>query len=720
MFVGLFGVLHYANAEYDTSATTTTIGNQSPVFTTPPSDGGSHSGSGTGSTDGNPTDSGDNVTFTATAHDVNSDSYYLAICRTESITVGNNTAPTCTGGADDTWVISGASNDVSSDAEASITYTAGSNSGAEGYCTSAETCGWLAFVCDKVASGASCFPAVDAGDEGYATGTITFADVPVDAAVVTIDSKTYEFDLTDGSTCAHTPDVCMNASGAEDGADAAKLLYQSHIAGTIGSTFYDRGAVVYVYATNEGVGGNSIAMSETYDTGNDITVDDANLAGGDNENANPFYINHPPTFGTVTIDDSADGSSIAPGDTVRFTIAQADLADADTVAAQDTINMYVCSGESDQGGVTSAFNYSTNTCTGGTLLCSDLGVNPTSEDATCNDTTASGGIVSVPTAHATDYTVKVYVEDIHSMPASSGTNSNDYTVIDVVPVFTAYSTLDTLSIPAGGSDTMTYGVTLYDDNGDNDVTDLEMVFFEDTSVNNNCSADDNDCIIEDILGTANCEFKLQSTPGSGKTALGTDKDLGVNCDFTVWFNATAGNNWEVHAKPTDGLGQVTSFSDSSNNNSVDVLQGVDVVEASIAYGTVAIGGTSVKQVTSMGNVGNQILDMLIDGTDMTDGGSGTIVAAYQKYAQTSAAFDWDDAETDPGPWILETSAGGTDESTGCINRDIAVRDDHSATTTNESIWWKIRIPASQTAGSYTGTNTFTTTTSSTCSGGTLN
>ena len=710
MFVGLFGVLHYANAQdTDTSATSTTIGNVSPVITTPPSDGGSHSGAGTASTDGNPTQSDYEVNFTATALDVNDDQYYLAICTSEAVTAGTDAAPTCADTAH-TWVIS--SSPADSEASATADYSIGGNSTAEALCTSNETCAWHAFVCDKVASGAACFPASDASDQGYAVGTVTFADVPVDQAVLTIDGETYEFD--NGGSCNTGPSACINTATLEDGAETATALDTAYLSSA--STADARGAVVYIYATDKGAAGNGLGVSETNDTGNDMVPVDT--AGGDTENASPFYINHKPTFGTVTI-DASDGSTIAPGDTVRFTIPSAQLADDDTEGGQDTINMYVCSGQADQGGVTSAFNYTANTCTGGTLLCSHTGVNPATTDATCNDTT---DIVSVPTAHATDYTVMIYVEDNHSEPSSSGTHSNDYSVIDVAPVLNQYITSDSLTIAAGGSDVLTYTMSMTDDNGDLDVTDYETVFFEDTSVDNDCSADDNDCIIENIAG--HCSFTGQGSAGSGKTATGSDNALGATCDFTVYFNATASTSWEVQGKPTDGLGQVTSFNDSSDNNIVGSLQGVDVTQAAIAYGTVAIGGTSVKQETSMGNVGNQVLDMFISGdtmcTDYPTCSGTSINLVQQKFAQTGAAFDWNDAETDPGPWILDATGSGTDEATGCINRDIAVRNDNAATTTNESIWWKIRIPAGQAAGSYTGQNTFTTTASTTCSGGALN
>jgi len=192
---------------------------------------------------------------------------------------------------------------------------------------------------------------------------------------------------------------------------------------------------------------------------------------------------------------------------------------------------------------------------------------------------------------------------------------------------------------------------------------------------------------------------------------------------TVWFNADASANWEVQAKPTDGLGQETGFADSNVNLTNAALQGIDIVETSIAYGTVSIGGTSTGQETSMGNVGNQILDVLISGdnmcTDYPTCSGNTIAAGQQKWHQSSATFDWDTAEANPGPWILKTSSSAGAETAGCTNRDIAVRNDHTLTTTNESVFWKIRIPSSQAAGSYTGANTFAATANTSCTG-TLN
>ena len=164
------------------------------------------------------------------------------------------------------------------------------------------------------------------------------------------------------------------------------------------------------------------------------------------------------------------------------------------------------------------------------------------------------------------------------------------------------------------------------------------------------------------------------------------------------------------------------------NISNPALSGINLVETGITYGTVEIGGTSASKETSMGNVGNQIFDVLVEGdsmcTDFPTCSGNTISVVQQKWRHLSSAFDWDDAETGAGPYVLEDTANtgctaGADcaDTHGCMNRDIAVRNDHTTTTTNESVYWKLRIPASQKTGSYTGQNTFSTTADTTCAGG---
>ncbi len=112
---------------YDRYAEVTMSGttNTAPSFTYLPGDGGSATST--------PTTNGYDVNFRATALDSQGDEYYLAICQTNSVAVGNGIAPTCPGGS---WCVS---NLASSSQEASCSYTTNS---------AMESLDWYAFVCD--------------------------------------------------------------------------------------------------------------------------------------------------------------------------------------------------------------------------------------------------------------------------------------------------------------------------------------------------------------------------------------------------------------------------------------------------------------------------------------------------------------------------------------------------------------------------------------------
>ncbi len=710
IFVGVFGLLRFAHAQdSDAPTTTTDVGNTAPIITVTPSDGGSN----TGNAVGDPTDSGSDVTFTITAKDVNNDDYYGAFCSSDAITAGSGGAPSCE--TNDEWVVSAATTSDSGTSSSTTVYTTGTNSDAESNdCTNNEECPWYAFVCDNASTGL-CFPGDGSGDQGSALGTVTFSDVPVDEATLTFGSVVYEFDTTDGSTCAGgNVDVCLDISSAEDGQDTATVLADGENNANL--TAYARGAVVYLYANTAGADGNSITMSKSGDTGSDITLSGTTLSGGDDDNASPFAINHAPDIVSYAYGDTAGTSglnhatgTVEPGDTVYFSVQ---VTDADVQGGQDTVDMYVCA---------DGDTFVSGTGCSGTEICSDTSVDPTSEYAECSSST----IADVPTADAT-YNVEVFVEDQHQYQATDSASGpgQTYDVEDVAPVLdttfdtSGYTATDSPSPTAGGSDTVDFSFGIRDDNGDNDITNATGVFFH-NSVTSGCTSDENDCYYD-----TTCTLGNVSSPGSGKLADGQDEFADASCQVTVYFNASDGA-WDVAGKATDAADEVT-FADASSSLNNPVLQGIDVVEGTIAYGTVAIGGTSPGQETSIGNVGNQVLDVQITGDDMctdydTCSGS-TIAVGQQKWHNTTSDFDWDAEATDPGPWVLLDTAGSDsyDETEGCANRDIAVRENHSSVTgTNESVYWKIRIPDAQEAGSYTGSNTFTSTASNTCSG-TLN
>ena len=126
--------LAYLEVKAAPATTEVTVSGNTPVFTAGPAENPASDGT-------TPTNVGANVTFEATASDADFDNYFLAICKTDSVTPGGPGAPTCGGG---NWCISTSTAD---DAQASCTYAAQSGD--------AESQAWFAFVCDAV-SGQQC------------------------------------------------------------------------------------------------------------------------------------------------------------------------------------------------------------------------------------------------------------------------------------------------------------------------------------------------------------------------------------------------------------------------------------------------------------------------------------------------------------------------------------------------------------------------------------
>ena len=178
-----------------------------PSFASGPADGASSSAS--------PTNVGSDVTFSATGTDSQSDDYYLAICKTDSITATNSAAPTCGGG---NWCVSSA---ISSGSEASCTYTAQAGD--------LESNDWYAFVCDHDTSSSCSSSFQGSGDDAspfkvnHVPTFTTVADSPDPASLgasLTFSATASDSD-TDGSADTVTLYICKaddfaaGACGAE-------------------------------------------------------------------------------------------------------------------------------------------------------------------------------------------------------------------------------------------------------------------------------------------------------------------------------------------------------------------------------------------------------------------------------------------------------------------------------------------------------------------------
>lgn len=116
-------------------ATSVTVGNSSPAFV-------GNAAEIPASTGTSPINVGSTISIGATATDANGESYYLAVCKTASVTAVNGGAPTCPGGS---FCVSSA---TTSGVGTTCSY------GVIG--ADAETQNWYAYVCDGNASSAAC------------------------------------------------------------------------------------------------------------------------------------------------------------------------------------------------------------------------------------------------------------------------------------------------------------------------------------------------------------------------------------------------------------------------------------------------------------------------------------------------------------------------------------------------------------------------------------
>jgi hypothetical protein len=181
--------------------------NNSPYFTVNPIDSGSAVNT--------PTNYGTDVDFYATAEDDDGDDFYLAVCRTNNVIAGNNTSPTCSGGA---WCISGL---ASSTDENACSYT---------IATSTEINNWYAFVCDHHAGSgvAKCSLGSQGGwandnDSPFVvnnppqfTSTFTVVDHQDPGSVFTIGTVSSDTD-TAGTQDSMNIFVCLTNSATSSG-----------------------------------------------------------------------------------------------------------------------------------------------------------------------------------------------------------------------------------------------------------------------------------------------------------------------------------------------------------------------------------------------------------------------------------------------------------------------------------------------------------------------
>ncbi len=237
----------------------------------------------------------------------------------------------------------------------------------------------------------------------------------------------------------------------------------------------------------------------------------------------------------------------------------------------------------------------------------------------------------------------------------------------------------------GGTTTRVYATSSVTDlNGYSDLSLATSTFYH-SDVTAACSVDPNSCYIENTAGQ--CSFT---------NCAGNSCDLECYADF------------EYHASPTDSFGgkfwyAFLEVEDTQGGTDFDTSLPQDLltlnalsVDQTIDYGSLSASSTTglTNATTSIINIGNNPIDIDLEGNDLTDGGSSVIPTDEQKFATSSFNYD-----------ACTTCTNLTTTTISSYELDL-VKPTTTASSVEDLVYWGIRVPFGTASNPHTGVNTF--------------
>jgi hypothetical protein len=245
-----------------------------------------------------------------------------------------------------------------------------------------------------------------------------------------------------------------------------------------------------------------------------------------------------------------------------------------------------------------------------------------------------------------------------------------------------------ITLTPGGTTTVYATGTVTDQNGYADIVEATTTMFQNGlsgGVESNCSINNNNCYRS---VTPQCAFT---------NCTGNSCDVVCSADIYYHSNPTdigvyAGDAWTAELEVRDLTGLVAT----NTSPSVDLLtlRALDA-DSLINYGSLEVNTNtgSNNATTTFSNIGNDAIDVLIEGTNLTDGLSSTIPVNEQIFA--TSTFNYTACT-----YCTQLTASST----------IYELDLTKPTTTaygiTDEIYWGIEIPYGVSAVSHTGTNVF--------------
>lgn len=211
-----------------------------------------------------------------------------------------------------------------------------------------------------------------------------------------------------------------------------------------------------------------------------------------------------------------------------------------------------------------------------------------------------------------------------------------------------------------------------------------------SGVTDACTPDNNNCYIS--AGPSKCSFN-NCNIGTNSCDISCRADFFYHADPTDALSPNSAETWRATLSIADMGGSIATGSAPSIDLQTTKAISVD---SSISYPPLQVNTDSGSNdaSTTVANIGNIAVDISIEGTDLTDGGSSYIPSTYQKFATSTFTYG--------GCGIgVCTSLSSTTPTN--LKVDLA----KPASTTppiTDQIFWGIAIPTGVAGKSHYGTN----------------
>jgi len=202
-----------------------------------------------------------------------------------------------------------------------------------------------------------------------------------------------------------------------------------------------------------------------------------------------------------------------------------------------------------------------------------------------------------------------------------------------------------------------------------------------------CTVDNNNCYISD---TPQCAF---SNCSGNSCTISCSADMYYHADATD-ISPYIGEEWLAAIEVVDQSGGIDIGSVPAG---VEVLslQAIDVT-AAISYGSLAVSSTtgSFNPTTTVQNIGNNPVDIDVEGTDLSDGSASVIPTSEQLFATTSFTY-------------TSCVTCSSLSSTTRINLELDLgKPVSNLTAVTDVVYWGIAIPFGVASNPHSGTNIF--------------